>query len=104
MAQAITIRFPRRPGFAAANPPPSSFPFLFPLRSTLSLVSAAIIVLGSVVFAALAKAGGRLLDNVEAQEKAAIGHAWEEKGDLPVRSQEGKGARAPSAAPAEAAV
>lgn len=48
-------------------------------RSELSLSSLAILVLGSVVFALLAKTGGRLLDNVEGQEKAAIEQAGDEK-------------------------
>lgn len=51
-------------------------------RRELSISSLAILVLGSVVFALLAKTGGRLLDNVERQEKAAIEQAGDEKLEL----------------------
>lgn len=43
-----------------------------PTRRTLSVSSVAILVLGSVVFALLAKTGARLLDNLERREKAAV--------------------------------
>ncbi|CBJ29008.1 conserved unknown protein [Ectocarpus siliculosus] len=45
----------------------------------LSLSSAAILVVGSIVFYLLARTGGRLLDNFESREKAAIEQSGDEK-------------------------
>jgi len=48
-------------------------------RRELSILSVAILVAGSILFYLLAKSGGRILDDLERQEKAALEHAGDEK-------------------------